>query len=82
VTWISPISGAAELAGETLTIAPGDTLVVPADVPRRVSADPADGFAAIVVAPAGTRAYTLDGTTVSPECALPEGEKLVPAWVV
>ena len=71
-----------ELDGDTLTIEPGDTLVMPADVPRRVSADPAAGFAAIVVAPAGTRAYTLGGIDVAPECAVPDGDKLVPAWVV
>jgi hypothetical protein len=51
-----------------------------ADVPRRVSADPAAGFA-MAVAPAGTRAYTLDGTRVAPGCAVPDGDKLVPAWV-
>jgi quercetin dioxygenase-like cupin family protein len=71
-----------ELGGQELTVGPGDTLVMPADVPRRVTADPAAGFAAIAVAPAGTRAYTLDGTTVAPECAAPQGDKLVPAWVV
>ena len=71
-----------ELDGEMIDIEPGDTVVIPADVPRRVNADPAAGFAAIVVAPAGTRAYTLDDTRVSPECAVPDGDKLVPAWVV
>jgi hypothetical protein len=64
-----------------LTVGPGDTLILPADAPRRVSADPAAGFAAIAVAPAGTRAYTLDDTRVAPGCALPDGDKLVPAWV-
>jgi quercetin dioxygenase-like cupin family protein len=71
-----------ELEGDVHDIEPGDTIVIPADVPRRVSADPAVGLAAIVVAPAGTRAYTLDDTKVSPECAVPDGDKLVPAWVV
>jgi quercetin dioxygenase-like cupin family protein len=71
-----------ELDGDTHTVGPGDTLVMPADAPRRVSADPAAGFAAIVVAPAGTRAYPLDGTRVSPTCAIPDGDKLVPAWVI
>jgi quercetin dioxygenase-like cupin family protein len=71
-----------ELDGETLTIEPGDTLVIPADAPRRVISDPNVGIAAVVVAPAGTRAYTLDGTKVAPECAVPDGDKLVPAWVV
>ena len=71
-----------ELDGQAHTVGPGDTLVMPADAPRRVSADPATGFAAIVVAPPGTRAYPLDGTRVSPTCAVPDGDKLVPAWVV
>ena len=71
-----------ELDGQALTVGPGDTLILPADAPRRVSADPAAGFAAIAVAPAGTRAYTLDGTRVAPGCAVPDGDKLVPAWVV
>ena len=70
-----------ELDGQALAIGPGDTLILPADAPRRVSADPAAGFAAIAVAPAGTRAYTLDGTGVAPGCAVPDGDKLVPAWV-
>lgn len=75
-------SAAVELGGETHIVGPGDTLIFPADAPRRVSADPASGFAAIAAAPAGTRAYTLDRTTVSPTCAVPDGDKLVPAWVV
>jgi quercetin dioxygenase-like cupin family protein len=70
-----------ELDGQALTVGPGDTLILPADAPRRVSADPAAGLAAIAVAPAGTRAYTLDGTRVAPGCAVPDGDKLIPAWV-
>jgi len=81
--WTVLDGGAAvELDGQVLTVGPGDTLILPADAPRRVSADPAAGFAAIAVAPAGTRAYTLDGTRVAPGCAVPDGDKLVPAWVV
>jgi len=71
-----------ELDGELLTVASGDTLILPADAPRRITADPAAGFTAIVAAPAGTRAYTLDGTRVGTGCAAPDGGKLVPAWVV
>jgi len=71
-----------ELGGEEFRVGAGDTLVMPADVPRRVSTSPETGFAAIVAAPAGTRAYPLDGTRVSPHCAVPDGDKLVPAWVV
>ena len=80
--WTVLEGGAAvELDGQVLTVGPGDTLILPADAPRRVSADPAAGFAAIAVAPAGTRAYTLDDTRVAPGCAVPDGDKLVPAWV-
>jgi quercetin dioxygenase-like cupin family protein len=60
-----------ELDGDTLAVGPGDTLVMPADAPRRVSTCPESGFAAVVAAPAGMRAYLLDGN----------GDKLVPAWV-
>lgn len=51
-----------ELDGKPLAIVPGDTVVMPAGVPRRVLADPQTGLAAIVTAPAGARARTPDGT--------------------
>ena len=75
------LSGAAtvELAGQSLTIEPGDTLVIPADTPRRVSVEGPAGFAAMVVAPGGTRAYRLDDPTHAPG-AVPDGDKLVPDW--
>ncbi|MEU8266429.1 cupin domain-containing protein [Sphaerisporangium sp. NPDC049002] len=69
------------LDGEKLDMEPGDTLVIPADVRRQVFAGE-DGMTAIVAAPAGSRAYTPDGPIdVAPACALPDGDKLVPAWV-
>ncbi|ACZ90855.1 cupin domain-containing protein [Streptosporangium roseum] len=71
-----------ELDGEKLTIGPGDTLVIPADVPRRLTSDPAAGLAAIVVALAGMRAYVIDDTRVSADCAIPDGDKVLPAWVL
>lgn len=74
-------AAAVELAGETSTVAPGDTVVIPAGTPRRIQADPSAGFAAIVVAPAGMRAYRLDETPVAAACAIPDGDKLIPAWV-
>ena len=58
-----------ELGSETVALAPGDTAVLPADVPRRVFADAGKGFTAIVAAPAGGCASTPDGTRV------------VPAWI-
>jgi len=79
-------SAAVELDGEVLIVAEGDTLILPADAPRRISADSAASFAAIVAAPAGTRAYTPDVTVanaaVARGCAVPDGQKLAPAWSV
>jgi quercetin dioxygenase-like cupin family protein len=78
------LSGGAtvELPGGPVVLAAGDTVVIPADTPRRLAADPVAGLAAVVVAPAGMRAYPLDGTVVSPTCAVPDGDKLIPAWIV
>jgi quercetin dioxygenase-like cupin family protein len=70
-----------ELDGETISAGPGDTLILPADAPRQVRTGPAAGMAAIVVAPAGARAYPLGGATVPAHCAVADGDKLVPAWV-
>lgn len=76
-------AAAVELDGEALAVAPGDTLVIPADVPRRLTADPAAGFAAIVVGPPGLRAYAPADVTVAPGCALPDDSgKLIPAWTI
>jgi quercetin dioxygenase-like cupin family protein len=58
------------LAGEALAVTAGDTVVMPAVTERRILADPQDGFAAIVSAPAGARATLPDGT-----------DKGVPAWI-
>jgi quercetin dioxygenase-like cupin family protein len=71
------LAGAAsiELDGAPVTVGPGDTVVIPADVPRRITTDPAEGLAAIVVAPAGLRAYVLDDAGRA-------GDKVVPAWTV
>jgi quercetin dioxygenase-like cupin family protein len=70
-----------EVAGGEVEIQAGDTVVLPADVPRRLTSGES-GLAAIVIAPAGMRAYALDGTQASPTCATPDGDKLIPAWVV
>jgi len=60
-----------ELDGEKHVLVPGDTVVMPAEVPRRVQADPEVGFAAMVAAPPGAAASAPGGT-----------EKSVPAWTV
>jgi quercetin dioxygenase-like cupin family protein len=70
-----------QLDGQALTIGPGDTLVMPAHAPRRVSADPSAGFSAIAVAPAGIRAYVIDEAKPATGSAVPDDSKLVPAWV-
>jgi quercetin dioxygenase-like cupin family protein len=80
--WAVLEGGASVLLGtDTIEVGPGDTLVMPADVPRRVTADTGLGVVAIVAAPASMRAYTLDGYVVGAHCATPVGDKLVPAWV-
>jgi quercetin dioxygenase-like cupin family protein len=79
------ITGAAtvQLDGGAVTLTPGDTLVIPAGATRQMIADPQAGVSAISITPAGTRAYTPGGPVqVDPHCALPEGDKLIPAWVV
>jgi quercetin dioxygenase-like cupin family protein len=69
-----------EIDGDVVAISAGDTVVIPADVRRRITAHDA-GLSAIVVAPAGMRAYA-PSVDVSPTCAVPDGDKLIPAWTV
>ena len=66
------ISGyaAVEIDGVTADLAVGDTVVIPADVPRRFSSTATD-FAAIVVASPQMQAYPL-----------PAGARVVPGWVL
>ncbi|GII61912.1 hypothetical protein Skr01_19970 [Sphaerisporangium krabiense] len=72
--------GAIELGAESFTIAPGDTVVLPAGVRRRLSTG--SGLALVAAAPAGARAYTTDGAPDVPgACAAPEGDMLLPAWM-
>jgi quercetin dioxygenase-like cupin family protein len=49
------------LAGDPVDLGPGDTVVIPAGVPRRITADPQAGLSAIVTAPGGALASTPDG---------------------
>ncbi len=78
------LDGGAEvtLGGQTARLRPGDTMIILAGEPRRVRADPAAGFAAIVVAPAGARAWVHDGTIPGPRSAVPDSEKVAPAWTL
>ncbi|MBX6385056.1 MAG: cupin domain-containing protein, partial [Microbispora sp.] len=72
-----------ELDGETIGVEAGDTVVMPADVGRRVHADARSGFRAIVVAPPGVEVYNPGGVTVADACDLaPTGtDRIVPPWV-
>jgi quercetin dioxygenase-like cupin family protein len=58
------LSGAAtvELEDVPYVVEAGDTIVIPAHQPRRILADPAAGFSAIVTAAAQARAAMADGT--------------------
>ena len=80
--WTALDGGAAvALGGDTVTLAPGDTVIIPAGEPRQVRADPAAGFAAIVVAPPGTRAWALDSAAPGAQAA-PGAGPVTPAWTV
>ena len=54
------------LNGESVTVGPGDTVVMPAQMPRRVHADPDAGFTAIVTAPGGALASSPGADPVQP----------------
>ncbi|SDT77421.1 Cupin domain-containing protein [Streptomyces sp. TLI_053] len=58
-----------DLDGEELALAAGDTLVLPADLPRQLRSD--DGFTAVVASPAPSTAANLD-----------TGDRVAPPWIV
>jgi quercetin dioxygenase-like cupin family protein len=66
------LEGAAvvDLAGDRLEVGPGDALVLPADVVRRITADAERGLRALACAPAGARATDGDGV-----------DRGVPPWI-
>jgi quercetin dioxygenase-like cupin family protein len=66
------VAGAAtvELDGEALAVAAGDTLVLPSQAPRRIVADSAAGFTAIVAGSSAGRATLTDGT-----------DRGIPPWI-
>ncbi|GAA2448438.1 hypothetical protein GCM10010191_77360 [Actinomadura vinacea] len=78
----SCLDGAAtiDLGGTILTVTPGDTVVMPADVLRQVTTGPSHGFTAVVAAPAGTQAYTPRGHEEPGDLAPKGDERLVPRW--
>lgn len=69
-TWLTG-SATVELGGETYQVTAGDTVVMPPRTVRRVLADPDEGYAAVVTAPAGAKALTADG----------DGDYGVPPWI-
>lgn len=69
-----------DLDGETVTVASGDTVIIPADAQRQVFAD-TDGFTAIVCAPANTRVYRTGPAVGVPMHATLDGDKILPDWV-
>src|SRR5688500_17413849 len=58
-----------DLDGEPVTVGAGDTVVMPAQMPRRVHADPDAGFTAIVTASGGALAST------------PGADPVLPPWI-
>ncbi len=66
------LDGAAtvELDGEPVVVGPGDTLVLPPQVPRQVHADPEAGLTAIVTAPGGALASVPGGA-----------DPVLPPWI-
>ncbi|MFD0905555.1 cupin domain-containing protein [Actinomadura sediminis] len=78
------LDGAAtvDVGGRTRRVGPGDTLVLPADVPRQMSTDPDTGFSAVVAAHAGCLVYDPDALVDTGRCDIaPQGdERLVPPW--
>lgn len=68
--WMATGGAATVRVGDDqVELAAGDTLVLPAGVVRRIAADPARGFVAIVSGVGGAHACT------------PGGEPVVPAWI-
>ncbi len=66
-----------QLGAEAASVARGDTVVIPANLPRQISADRRDGLVAIVAGRAGPQAHVLGDS-----CAAPAGETVVPPWAI
>jgi quercetin dioxygenase-like cupin family protein len=58
-----------ELADDPVVVGAGDTVVMPPHLPRRVHADPEQGFTAMVTAPSGALA------------SAPGAEPVLPPWI-
>jgi quercetin dioxygenase-like cupin family protein len=77
-----------ELDGETSTVGPGDTAVLPAHATRQITAGP-EGYTAIVTAPADAHAWTpgdadtaaMLGTAANSAGPGERRNKIVPPWI-
>lgn len=59
-----------DLDGRVLEVGPGDTVIMPADVPRQVTTGPANGFTAVVAAHAGCLVYDPDARVDESRCEI------------
>jgi quercetin dioxygenase-like cupin family protein len=77
------LTGAARIivADEPVTVRRGDTVILPANVPRQVVADPESGCTALACAPAATRIPRVDPSTAVPSCAVLDGDAILPDWI-
>lgn len=71
-----------DVGGRTERVGRGDTLVLPADVPRQMTTGAEAGFTAVVAAHAGCLVYDPDALVDEGRCDIaPQGdERLVPPW--
>ncbi|MET8546252.1 cupin domain-containing protein [Kitasatospora sp. NPDC004799] len=69
------------LAEETVTLAAGDTAVLPADTVRQIATD--TGFTAVVASPSPAYAYNPDARTPEGACALAprDDRRVLPPWI-
>ncbi|MGW7446690.1 cupin domain-containing protein [Kitasatospora sp. NPDC054795] len=70
-----------DLAGEVLTLAAGDTAVLPADTARRIATT--EGFTAVVASPSPAHAYNPDARTPEGACGLAprDDQRVLPPWI-
>ncbi|UNO40880.1 cupin domain-containing protein [Streptomyces sp. MST-110588] len=73
-----------ELGDERFRVGPGDTVVMPAGLPRQVTTTLESGLTAVVTAPTGTLAYNPTGVTEPDACELAprDTERTAPPWTL
>ncbi|MER5968668.1 cupin domain-containing protein [Streptomyces sp. NPDC002055] len=71
-----------DLGGEAVTVTSGDTVVMPAGLPRQVFCDGPEGLTAVVASRAGGQVRVREAAGPDADgCAVRDGERLVPAWI-